>query len=206
MKLRQLIVCLLSVALGTSCSVSVQFESDCGFVQNSRNQRVSWDQFPIEFYVHKDVPESYYPAILEAMNQWMYTTNIAMFELVGVYEGTEQQAEKDDINVIYNMSSWETGRSREQARTIIYWTETTIHEADIQLNASDHQFDIDGGSVSPLKVDLISLMVHELGHVLGLKHTDDIPSVMNSYLESGTERRELTMMDIESLKCEYPTT
>ncbi len=205
MRWRLFIICLLSSALTTSCGIPVEFESDCGFVQNSRNQRVSWDQFPIQLYVHKDVPESYYSAISQAMDRWMQATQIHMFELVGVYEGSGQEPKKDNINVIYSMNSWESGRSREQARTVIYWTGATLHEADIQLNASDHEFDVDGGTVSPHKVDLISLMVHELGHVLGLKHTDDTPSVMNSYLDSGTDRRDPKVVDIGSLRCEYPT-
>ena len=48
-----------------------------------------------------------------------------------------------------------------------------------------------------------ALMLHELGHFLGLKHRDSDPSVMETYLAAQTDRVVLTAVDAQNLKCEY---
>jgi hypothetical protein len=52
-------------------------------------------------------------------------------------------------------------------------------------------------------VDFESLVLHELGHVLGLAHTATIGSVMVPSLASGYVRRMPSVTDIQALKCEY---
>jgi hypothetical protein len=52
-------------------------------------------------------------------------------------------------------------------------------------------------------VDFESLVLHELGHVLGLAHTATIGSVMVPSLASGLVRRTPSETDIQALKCEY---
>jgi predicted Zn-dependent protease len=48
-------------------------------------------------------------------------------------------------------------------------------------------------------------LLHEMGHVLGLKHNDDktASSVMQTYLRSGDDRTEPSSVDTTDLKCEY---
>ena len=53
------------------------------------------------------------------------------------------------------------------------------------------------------KVHFKSLIIHELGHALGLDHNEEQGSVMNSSLASGVIRAEVGMQDTSSLKCEY---
>jgi matrix metalloproteinase-8 (neutrophil collagenase) len=52
-------------------------------------------------------------------------------------------------------------------------------------------------------VDLKSLFIHELGHVLGLDHSQMPGSIMNPYLGDGEERDVLSSQDISHLECEY---
>ncbi len=53
------------------------------------------------------------------------------------------------------------------------------------------------------KVNFEALMIHELGHVLGLKHKDADNSVMATYLATQTERVDLAETDEKALQCEY---
>ena len=52
-------------------------------------------------------------------------------------------------------------------------------------------------------VNLESLLIHELGHVLGLKHIDGTSSVMATYLALQVKRESLFAPDKEALACEY---
>ena len=47
------------------------------------------------------------------------------------------------------------------------------------------------------------IVVHELGHFLGLAHNAKDRSVMNATLNHGQVRRTLDDKDLESLNCEY---
>lgn len=48
-----------------------------------------------------------------------------------------------------------------------------------------------------------ALMLHELGHFLGLKHRDLGDSVMATYLAAQTDRVVLSEADVRNLNCEY---
>lgn len=48
-----------------------------------------------------------------------------------------------------------------------------------------------------------ALVLHELGHFLGLKHRDLTASVMETYLAANTDRVKLSDFDTKNLKCEY---
>lgn len=52
-------------------------------------------------------------------------------------------------------------------------------------------------------VNIEALILHEMGHVLGLKHKDGSGSVMATYLASGEDRVNVTGVDSTDLKCEY---
>ena len=54
--------------------------------------------------------------------------------------------------------------------------------------------------------DLRSNVLHELGHVLGLDHSNADGAVMASRLEKGTQVRELTKDDIDGVRAIYPGT
>ncbi len=109
---------------------------------------------------------------------------------------------QDGMNVIYWMTSWESNKSTEQARTSVYWVGDQIKEADIRINDKNFDFYLEAPKAGS-DVHLESILVHELGHVLGLKHRDDSGSVMATYLSAQTKRTSIASVDIEDLKCEY---
>jgi len=74
---------------------------------------------------------------------------------------------------------------------------------DILVNFRDFEYFTD----SDKKVfDLLTVILHEMGHLLGLPHTKNptISSVMSPYLDRGEKKRELTQYDIDTILKHYP--
>ncbi|MBX9766886.1 MAG: matrixin family metalloprotease [Bdellovibrionales bacterium] len=218
LKMKGFIFAVLAAAVTTltACGTKIEPEDSCNFVQNSSGQRVSWKgDRPIPLYIHESVPVEFHAAIVRAMGNWEKSVGEPLFRVIGFKTG-EVVPRRDDANVIYWMNSWQTDRANEQARTTIYWIGDEIQEADVYINDKDFEF-YSGSSARCLsstsgagscaipsrQVDFESLLVHELGHVLGLQHNDALPSVMATYLRPEQTRRKIGTEDIGSLRCEY---
>lgn len=116
----------------------------------------------------------------------------------------------DDELGIYKMSTWysEIGASslavtqffaiRRNVGTATEFME--IIHADILFNDQNFDFATDG---SPGKYDLPSIALHELGHVLGLKHESSLSSIMYPYLATATLHRTLPALDIDNIRDLY---
>lgn len=192
---------ILTMALSIADCANVHSQYDCNFMQNAYGQRVSWHgSVPVILYVHKSFPISNLKALYAAVNQWNTAMNKEMIVIAGTANG-DDIPKRDGISVIYWLDYWESNLYNQEARTTIYWYGDQIQEADVRVNAKNYKYSLDTPNSS--SIDLESLLVHELGHVLGLKH-DLIPgSVMNPYLLSGVERRNPSQFDLSSLSCEY---
>ena len=176
-------------------------EADCGFVQNVYGERVSWKQnSPVLMTLHTSVPPQFEDSIRGAAETWNRSIGktmivIAPHRIGGTVPGRDKQ------NIIYYMNTWETDKASEQGRTSLYWVGDQIQEADIRINGQNYAFF--GSTVVGGAVSMESLALHELGHVLGLKHNDSSPSVMATYLRLNQDRTQLQGSDQESLNCEY---
>jgi hypothetical protein len=200
-----------TIFLVQACAPKAQ--EDCGFVQNSYGERVSWKgEIPATIRIHQDVPEAMVPAIVAAADSWERTAGRKLFNVVTSSRYTGPIApNKDGVNVIYFMSSWESDRGSEQGRTSVYWVGDQIKEADIRLNGSDFSYYWNSQTLSKaskasrslVPVNIEALVLHELGHVLGLKHKDNSGSVMATYLASGEDRVAVASIDEKALQCEY---
>ena len=207
------LVTVAGAILTQACSRHLNPEKPCGFVQSSELQRVSWkENFPVRYMIHNSVPNEAYGAIRAAMEHWNIQLNKEVFKIEIYGVGGVNEPRQDNVNVIYWMNQWEADRASEQARTTIYWTGSRIYEADIRVNAAfpyhfpeddllTPQGDVDQSSI--VGVDFKSLMIHELGHALGLAHREEVESVMPTTLASGIDRRQLSKADVDSVKCEY---
>lgn len=195
-------ILITSAAALIACQPKLEPENDCNFVMSSQIQRVSWkNQFPIKLYIADTVPTELRESVRIAASQWNYKLSK---EAIVVLESDNipKAANKDGVNVIYWIPDWTDGKTTEQARTTIHWKGDMISEADVLINAEDHTFSA-FGALEPTKIDFTSLMVHELGHVLGLQHVQESPSVMAPTLAQSTQRIIPTETDLNSLKCEY---
>lgn len=203
---------LVSILMIQACAPKPQ--EDCGFVQNVYGERISWkSDVPVTMYLHSAIPDSMVPSILAAAKTWEETAGRKLFHIVTYprYSGPINP-HKDGVNVIYLMNTWEETRASEQGRTSVYWIGDLIKETDIRLNGADFGFywkdqvltrAIKPERASEPPVNIEALVLHEMGHVLGLKHKDGAGSVMATYLASGEDRVKVSGVDETALQCEY---
>lgn len=196
-----------------ACSAGISSEVSCNFIINkSTLQRVSWAYSPkkITLYIHSSVPndERYRGAIRRAVNVWnnkfLKEFGRSIFELSVTNKPVKGQ---DGISTIAWLKNWDKNNSNHNGTTITYYSGKKINEADISINAKHFDSNYSPGALGIDGYDLQALVIHELGHVLGL---DDLQkpaklTIMNAHLSKGIDenRREISEMDIESLKCEY---
>jgi hypothetical protein len=175
----------------------------CGFVQNVYGERISWKgNTPIALYVHQSFPVEFYGSLQRAIKRWEDNVGHPLFQIISWNVPGPLNPRQDGVNMIYYMNTWEVDRGSEQARTSVYWVGDTVREADLRLNAHDFKF-YDEIAQTSGEVHMESLLLHELGHILGLKHNDTKGSVMATYLSSLTIRNVIQGLDSSNLKCEY---
>ena len=189
-------------------------EESCNFVQNQFGRRVSWARMPIQFYTDQSISDKQHHEIIAAMKVWNDHFDRPVFELIGRTSDLappkmdgEGKVVSDGYNGIYmaDPNLFENSSKKdEQARTSISFRGDFIFESDILIDSSESFFyeDFEVRS-STGKVHFKSLMIHELGHALGLGHIEGVPSVMDPKLQFGQHRIEITEADFESLSCEY---
>jgi predicted Zn-dependent protease len=174
-------------------------EDDCGFVQNNYGQRVSWKQsLPIKMYIDPTYPQEYETVLRDAAQKWEDVVGRTLF----VFERATQATTpgKDSRNIVYWVSPWSLEQSLE-AMTSLSWMNNQLTEADLKVDAQYFNFFVDTPATNK-DVHLQSLLVHELGHVLGLKHVGGT-SVMVTVLDYLMKRDVPTEDDKAHIKCEY---
>jgi hypothetical protein len=195
---------IAGVILGLfACAPNPKPEAACNFVQNVYGQRISWkDQVPIPLFVHADFPRAYLTAVYGAIKIWEAAAGHKLFTIINTTYRDNALPEKDGKSVLYWLKTWEAEKPSEQARTSIYWVGEQIREADLRVNAKNFSYYIDAPQTNQ-DVHLESLLIHELGHVLGLKHNDGGESVMATYLAVQVKRDALSAADEDAMSCEY---
>lgn len=178
---------------------------------------------PILFYTSEEMPEP----VVEHLRRAMATWEAAVGKQFFVYQGVEMksggdfdslyQPLDDQINGHYFDYTWalSTNKSPSVLATTIWENSPSdvqsIVKADIRYNA---EFYIFGDALSEYSegkrtiVDMESLALHELGHLLGLSHVsakDDKYSVMNPslFIGEGMMTRKLSSMDITRVRQIY---
>ena len=215
-QLRKLFFTLtLGVAtLLASCSPKPQ--NDCGFVQNVYGQRISWkSRGAVKLYIHSSVPKELRPAIYRAAATWDSQIGKKVIEISEDSSQLGPSPSRDQKNTIYFLADWESDKSSEQGRTSVYWAGDEIQEADIRINAADFSYyDLNPqvltgsarlksqGHAATDGYSFEALLLHEMGHFLGLKHREG-SSVMATHLAAFSNRTQLVSVDQEAISCEY---
>lgn len=196
---------LLLIFMGCTQKVP-EPQNSCFFVQNKYEQRVSWkSNLPIKFRVHKDTPVEARESITQAAKEWNLISTKNVIEIVTwEAEGSPSKSYADRVPTIFWKKDWEEEKASEQARTIIVWSDNVLKDADIWLNSKNFTFSYLGDEFDYTKVDLVSLVVHEMGHALGFAHSHSHESIMYPRLARGFDRREISELeDLEAYSCEY---
>ena len=208
--------------LGVISSCSPKTESDCGFVQNVYGQRISWkQQLPVDILISASVPSDLKSAIYRAGKTWESRLGKKVFSfseevLPATSASGMSQPGRDKKNGIYFLNNWESDKKSEQGRTSVYWAGDEIQEADIRINAIDFAYynenlqQLVSGASRPYSTlknsagySFEALILHEMGHFLGLKHKEDEGSVMATYLAAYANRTEPAAIDGQNVQCEY---
>lgn len=181
-------------------------QKDCGFVQNVYNQRISWKgKLPVTLSIHSTVPPELHESIRRAVAKWEAAAGHPLFKIENAAANLSGTPIRDNRNVIYFLNTWDPGKETEQGRTSVHWIGDEIMEADVRVNAKNFTFysETFGDPKGPKAVNFEALMIHELGHVLGLRHRDNEGSVMETYLSTQSDRIVISSVDQQAVKCEY---
>ncbi len=142
-------------------------------------------------------------ALDEAFRSWRQAAGGALaFVFSGQKEGAG--AERDGVNtVLWAEREWNHGPEAVAVATVWYADRMgTIEEADIEFNARDYRWSLDGRDGS---LPLPQIARHEIGHLLGMSHSFLPSSVMHDSVSPGSPVRfALSRDDVAAASFLYP--
>jgi hypothetical protein len=186
-------------------------------------------QLPIPFRIGQQMNPQQKAGLEAAMKTWELAVGKPLFQFTGVHENVDgdsftdlYSSLRDGINGNYLDSNWKKTGKPEIVLATAIWNNSprdtaAIETADIRFNVQDYVL----GDALKIKgiyveatgrykdpVDMQTLSLHELGHLLGLTHVSsevDSVSIMNPYvyIGEGLTNRHLSAGDIERIQKIY---
>lgn len=176
-------------------------QESCNFV-TTNGLRVSWkSSVPVNLIITSSVPTQFDSEIYKAAATW--NGYKGRYLITAHRDNSFTNGPGDDKqSAIYWSTDW-NDEPTQQARTSVRWDISKIKDADIRINAKNFTYYKDSDLDTYGKIHFESLILHEMGHVLGLSHIEKSGSVMQAYLKTQTVRNVTSDTDNNSLNCEY---
>jgi len=143
-------------------------------------------------------------ALRRAAAPWNALPNTPSLEVV---EGRSSSRGADGVNGVYLLDRWPFPDER-LAVTVSTYVEGTgeLIDTDILINGEMELAVLDPEGTDDDRYDLVLVLTHELGHVLGLDESEVVEATMWHRIGRGeTTRRELATDDVDGALALYPT-
>lgn len=185
-----------------------------GEASNGRPRRWDESELPAKLFLDSRLSTAQKTAILKAVKSWETAAGRTLICIKEMPVGLKSYKTytNDKLNGAYLEANWTNAlleRSDIAVTSIGLKTNgKSILTADISFNSQYYQFQ-DGFGLATKTVDMETIALHEIGHFLGLSHSDesDTQSVMNPSLDADgkSERHILSESDVKALELRYPT-
>ena len=171
--------------------------------------------------LHDKVPSHIYGAAVNAAESWNKALGFELVSVNGYFSGERGDdlyaSLGDDTSGIYFEDEWydKTGKKDTIIATTVWEVDpdnrSKIVRGDVILNSQNYEFgdSLDKSLASNTNwpiTDVESVLLHEIGHLIGLAHSsEDESSVMLSSASflNGVTRRSLSAGDVENIRHRY---
>jgi predicted Zn-dependent protease len=182
----------------------IQFANGYELTESPQADELRWAQMPIQWELDTtDSPEhlnmaAQREAISAAFATWQDVSGTTV-----EFEDVTEDANANE-NIVYWERNWTANSEMLALTTTISNSDGVIVGFKIALNAQHPQWSINGTE----GMDLQNALTHEVGHVLGLDHTEEREeaTMFPSTEEGERSKRDLDWDDKEGLRYLYPIT
>lgn len=166
----------------TNCS------GDTSYLLNNSCKRLHWDSLPITLTFNDNVPQNVRILTMQAAAEWESAAGKPLFifdELQG------RSPENLNLITITADNQWD-GEENENAKTFYLYEGESLRQAIISIRDR---------VIQNKNIDTFSVVLHELGHSIGLGHDEtNVDSIMYPQLGEYEAVRVLAPVDIERVR------
>ena len=157
----------------------------------------------LKVYIHKSVPREFWPAILTAINKWNLALNVNVLQFGGYASGGTTMAEFNQNNAVLVTYGELSQISGNETASSFFDGGKLVVRSIITMCSNCNFFTGLPSMVDQNSSDFDSVIIHELGHSLGLPDNyNDTELIMYAYNTPGEiNQRTIQVGDIRLFSC-----